>query len=82
VDGRFRVAVALKALWHIDAASVVIIHDWTPRLKEYGPVLQYYDIVDLVDNLVVLARKVDVNWAAAAADMARFVAIPSRRSAA
>jgi hypothetical protein len=69
VDGRFRVAAALKALWHIDDASVVLIHDWTPRKEAYGRVLAYYDVVDKVDTLIVLARKSDVDWNAAAADL-------------
>ena len=82
VDGRFRVAAALKALWHIDAASVVIIHDWTQRVKVYGLVLQYYNIVHSVDSLVVLARKEDVDWAGATADLTRFIYSPLRRLAA
>jgi hypothetical protein len=80
VDGRFRVAVALKALWHIDAASVVLIHDWPPRVGAYGRVLEYYDIVDEMDELVVLARKAEVDWGAAAADLARYVNHPARRA--
>lgn len=32
VDGRFRVACALKALWHLDhSRGVLLIHDWTQR---------------------------------------------------
>ena len=81
VDGRFRVAVALKALWHIDAASVVLIHDWPPRRAAYSRVLAYYDVVDAVDDLVVLARKPDLDWAAAAADLAVYVDRPARRAA-
>jgi hypothetical protein len=80
VDGRFRVAVALKALWHIDAGSVVLIHDWPPRVGAYGRVLVYYDIVDEVDELVVLARKAEVDWDAAAADLAEYVNHPARRA--
>jgi len=78
VDGRFRVAVALKALWHIDAATVVLIHDWPPRRAAYSRVLAYYDVVDAVDDLVVLARKPDLDWAAAAADLAVYVDRPAR----
>ena len=80
VDGRFRVAVALKALWHVGPASVVLIHDWPPRAAAYGRVLAYYDIVDAVDELVVLARKADLDWAAAAADLATYVNHPARRA--
>ena len=78
VDGRFRVAVALKALWHINAASVVLMHDWPRRQEAYGRVLVYYDVVDAVDDLVVLARKPDLDWAAAAADLAVYVDRPAR----
>ena len=78
VDGRFRVAVALKALWHIDAASVVLMHDWPRRQEAYGQVLAYYDVVDAVDDLIVLARKPELDWAAAAADLAVYVDRPAR----
>jgi len=80
VDGRVRVAVALKALWHIDAGSVVLIHDWPHRVGAYGRLLLYYDIVDEVDELVVLASKAEVDWDAAAADLARYVNHPARRA--
>jgi hypothetical protein len=79
VDGRFRVAAALKTLWHIDGSSVVLVHDWPSRKEWYGRVLAYYDIVDSVDELVVLARKSDLDWAAAAADLAKYVKKPDRR---
>jgi hypothetical protein len=80
VDGRFRVAAALKALWHINDASVVLIHDWTKRKEKYGRVLAYYDVVDKVDTLIVLARKSDVDWNAAAADLNTYANVPSRRA--
>lgn len=46
VDGRFRVACALRALWFVDTTSVVLVHDWVERQGMYGPpVLQFYDQV-------------------------------------
>ena len=45
------------------------MHDWPRRQEAYGRVLAYYDVVDAVDDLVVLARKPDLDWAAAAADL-------------
>jgi len=79
IDGRFRVACALKALWHIDDASVVIIHDYFTRLAYYEAVLEYYDIVDSVDTMAILARKSKVDWQAAASDLDDYVKEPKRR---
>jgi len=72
------VACALKALWHIDAASVVIIHDYAPRASDYSPVLAFYDIVDKVHSMVVLARKAELNWEAAEAALLQYVNEPQR----
>lgn len=81
IDGRFRVAVALKSLWHIHAASVVLVHDWTSRAAEYGRILKYYDIVGSVDTLIILSRKrVDqVDWKSAQEDLAKYLNEPARR---
>jgi len=56
VDGRFRVACALKALWHLDhSRGVLLIHDWTQRKEEYhAPILKRYKLVTVIDRLAVL----------------------------
>ena len=79
IDGRFRVACALKALWYIDEASVVIIHDNFKRVADYSAVLVYYDIVDSVDSMAILRQKSVVDWQAATSDLDRFVYVPRRK---
>ena len=59
-------ACALKALWHIHNASIVMIHDFHNRHR-YHSVLEFYDVVDSADTLVVLSRKQELR----AADMQR-----------
>lgn len=56
VDGRFRVACALKALWHLDhARGVLLVHDWVARAHQYhAPILRRYSLVAVVDRLAVL----------------------------
>ena len=57
VDGRFRVACALKALWHLDhARGVLLVHDWLARSAQYhDPILKRYTLLAVVDRLAVLA---------------------------
>ncbi len=55
VDGRYRVACALRALKYTDQESVVIIHDFHRRV--YHVVLDYYEVVERADTLIVLRKK-------------------------
>jgi len=57
VDGRFRVACALKALWHLDhARGVLLVHDWVARGPQYhAPILKRYSLLAVVDRLAALA---------------------------
>jgi hypothetical protein len=62
IDGRFRVACALRALAFVDAASVVAIHDWgipiaPNRERTYDAVLEFYEEVERADSLMVLRPK-------------------------
>ena len=62
VDGRFRAACALKALWYIGDASIVMIHDFYGRwsgdnVQWYTMVLEFYDVIDRADTLAVLKRR-------------------------
>jgi protein O-GlcNAc transferase len=52
VDGRFRVACAIMALYF---NAFVLVHDFTR--EHYRPILDYYDIVEHADTLAVLRRK-------------------------
>ncbi|PRW50975.1 hypothetical protein C2E21_5537 [Chlorella sorokiniana] len=66
VDGRYRVACALKALPYLTDASVVLVHDWEERRELYGkPLLQFYETAEQVDRLMVLRRR--TAWDAVAA---------------
>jgi hypothetical protein len=57
VDGRFRGAAALLLLNYLHARSVLIVHDFWPRLDVYMPVLRYYDVVGRTRTVAVLMRK-------------------------
>lgn len=62
VDGRFRLACALKALQHIKdpATTKILIHDYTFR-TEYHPVERFADVVETAQTLVVLRKKAGVD---------------------
>ena len=65
VDGRFRVACALKLLDHVDPARhVVFVHDFLKHRAYYRPLLDYYDVLEWSDSLVALRRKPDLERAA------------------
>ena len=59
VDGRFRVACACMGLWHGHKDSLVLVHDW--NRKKYHIVLKVANVLTVVNNLVVLKRKDNVN---------------------
>ncbi|WP_368413859.1 hypothetical protein [Falsiroseomonas sp.] len=60
VDGRFRVACALAALDFARSFGAapeqyrVVIHDFSSKREYYNPVLQFFDVVDRAESLVVL----------------------------
>lgn len=62
IDGRFRVACALKCFNVIKDNCIVIIDDFLNR-KHYHIVLDYYDIIDKTEDksMVVLKRKLDID---------------------
>eukprot|EP01031_Cornospumella_fuschlensis_P030526 gene30526-36892_t len=61
VDGRFRVASALKSLFFTNPKkSFVAIHDFFDR-RAYHSVLNYADIVDCQDSLVILRLQPNVD---------------------
>ena len=61
VDGRFRLASALRLLSHTTSESVVIVHDFWGRFHMYNPMLQYYNLLSYTRTLLVLRRKSDVD---------------------
>lgn len=56
VDGRYRVACALRLLTLIHDSSLVILHDFWNR-PQYHAVLDFYNVVSRKVTLVVLSRK-------------------------
>lgn len=42
IDGRARVATALRVLPYLTPSSVVFVHDWGTRSHLYAPILRYY----------------------------------------
>lgn len=60
IDGRFRVACALNILPYITKNTIVIFDDFLNRQHQYGIVLEYYDIVKKIDNMVELSKKEDI----------------------
>ena len=65
VDGRFRVACALRALLEAGAHALVAIHDFGVR-PEYDPVLAFARPVCVTETLAVLRRRGDLDPARAA----------------
>lgn len=77
VDGRFRVASALKSLLYTDPEKTsVAIHDFFRR-KEYYDVLKYADIIDCQHNLVILRAKANMNRQALARDIKKYLHNPA-----
>ena len=65
VDGRFRVACALRAaLWFLEhdgrAGVRLLCHDFSPKRSSYQTIFQYFDLVEVVDTLVYARLKVDL----------------------
>eukprot|EP00038_Savillea_parva_P012634 m.205950 g.205950 ORF g.205950 m.205950 type:complete len:364 (+) comp23142_c0_seq1:78-1169(+) len=56
VDGRFRVACALKLLPYLSQTSVLFMHDFWLRPR-YHAVLDYYNVVGYARSAVVLRKK-------------------------
>lgn len=78
VDGRFRVACALRALRHVvPGAGVVAVHDWTER-PAYGDALApFFEVVEVADRLAVLTPKRHVDWTEWAAALGRYEKDPA-----
>ena len=57
VDGRFRVACALRLLPYLRRGAVIFIHDFWNRLDSFYPVLDFYRVRGAARNLVALERR-------------------------
>ena len=63
IDGRARRLCALKIMPYLKPNAIVIIHDWCLR-PMYHCVLDYYDLVDRVDDTpqTIATFKLKPNW--------------------
>lgn len=60
IDGRFRVACAIQAFLLSDATTMILIHDYENR-SHYHIVLEFLDVVEKVDTLVVFRKRTDID---------------------
>lgn len=58
IDGRFRVACALQTILNSDANTKILMHDFTFR-PEYHVILDFLDIVDVMDTMALFKLKKD-----------------------
>ena len=56
VDGRFRVACALQALFHATPDTIIAFHDYWNR-HQYHVVEQFFELVERVDNFAIFKAK-------------------------
>lgn len=61
IDGRFRVACALVALLHVGPPALVAVHDFWWRLKIYGEILEFLEVVQRAGSLGVFAPRGDMS---------------------
>jgi hypothetical protein len=63
IDGRARRLCALKVIPYLKPDSIIIIHDWCTR-PSYYCVLDYYDLVDKVDDTpqTIASFRLKPNW--------------------
>ena len=57
VDGRFRVQCALKLLPYLHDDSILLMHDFFVRIRSYGTVLEYYDVIGYARSVIALKKK-------------------------
>ena len=60
IDGRFRVACGLAAIKNLKKDTKILVHDFPDR-PHYHKLLDYLDIVDSADQLVVFKIKDNIN---------------------
>ena len=78
IDGRFRVACALKVILecHLNDALQILIHDFWNR-PQYHALLEYVDVAAKVDTLGVFSIKRDVDLEAVRKDYDAFRCNPA-----
>lgn len=58
IDGRFRVACILTTL--LRCRPTIVVHDFWDRLKPYGEILEFLDVVHRVESLGVFSPRPDI----------------------
>ncbi len=80
MDGRFRVACALKALWFLAPGGKVMLHDWE-RQHYQVPLLRFYDLHDVTSSGhlgVLVPKQLNASeWEEAALQLAKFGVDPA-----
>jgi hypothetical protein len=61
IDGRFRVACALMARLKARPDALVAFHDFWTRLRAYGEILPFFDVVGRAGSLAILAPQQDLD---------------------
>lgn len=60
IDGRCRVLTALNYVQSLKPGDLLMVHDYNKR-EEYRSILDFFDVVEHVDTLIVLKIKQDVD---------------------
>lgn len=77
IDGRFRVACALKTIMecHQNARIKILIHDFWER-SQYHVLLKYMDVLKRADSIGLFSIKQDAKMSEIAGDYERYKLIP------
>ena len=59
IDGRFRVACILTTL--LRCRPTIVVHDFWNKLKPYGEILEFLDVVHRVESLGVFSPRPDID---------------------
>jgi hypothetical protein len=60
INGRFRVACALKLYDYIDSKGRILVYDYISR-PDYKCIEEFFTIIDYSDTLAVFVKKTDIN---------------------
>jgi hypothetical protein len=61
IDGRFRLACACQTLLRCPQRPPIMIHDFSNR-RQYHAILEYTDILDSAETMIVLKQKSDADF--------------------
>ncbi len=75
VDGRFRVACALNAVWRCRPETLLMVHDFWDR-AHYHEILRFTDEVASAERMVVLRPRAVLDWPALTESLLRHTLDP------